>query len=260
MALNIYAKLGGMAWTIKPTQQKNELVIGIGATTDKDGQPILGLTAIFKGDGKYLLGKASSVTNMVDYRDKLEQIISSTVESSLKDGTLDVDKTFYLIFHIFKPAGKDNEIEALKQVIRRFSMYSFKYAFVHIGENHNYRFFTCEENDQGPQSTSKSVLSQNLRGTYIKINPSRGFLGLRPKSSAFFKIDIHKQSSFLDLEYIAEQVYQFTEMSHTSYNQQGTPITIKYPNLMARFVEKFNEGELMYLEEVTMPDYSLWFI
>ena len=40
IALNIYAKLGGMAWTIKPAQQKNELVIGIGATTDKDGQPI----------------------------------------------------------------------------------------------------------------------------------------------------------------------------------------------------------------------------
>jgi len=64
----------------------------------------------------------------------------------------------------------------------------------------------------------------------------------------------------VDLEYIAEQVYQFAEMSHTSYNKQGTPITIKYPHLMAGFVEKFNEGKLMYLEEVAMPDQSLWFI
>lgn len=49
-------------------------------------------------------------------------------------------------------------------------------------------------------------------------------------------------------------------MSHTSYNMQGTPITIKYPNLMASFVEKFNEGKLIYLDEIAMPDHSLWFI
>ncbi|HNT74603.1 MAG TPA: hypothetical protein PKH77_06265 [Anaerolineae bacterium] len=260
IALNIYAKFGGMAWTIKPVRQKNELVIGIGATTDRDGQPVLGLTAIFRGDGKYVLGKASSVTNMTDYRDKLEQVISSTIESCIKDGTLDTDKTFYLIFHIFKPAGKDNEIEALDHVINRFSNYSFEYAFVHIGENHNYRFFTYEESAQGPQFILKRGLGQNLRGTLIQINPKRGFLGLRPNSAAFYKIDIHEKSSFFDLEYIAEQVYQFAEISHTSYNIQGTPITIKYPHLMAGFVEKFNEGNLIYLDEVTMPDHSLWFV
>ena len=260
IALNIYAKLGGMAWTIKPAQQKNELVIGIGATTDKEGQPILGLTAIFKGDGKYLLGKASTVTNMTDYKEKLEQVISSIVESSIKDGTLDTDKTFYLIFHIFKPAGKDNEIEALDRVIKRFSKYSFEYAFVHIGENHNYRFFTYEESTHGPRFNLRNGFAQNLRGTFIQVSRTRGFLGLRSKSSSFYKIDIHKKSSFVNLEYIAQQAYGFAEMSHTSYNKQGTPITIKYPRLMAGFVEKFNEVELMYLEEVTMPDHSLWFI
>ncbi|NUM42585.1 MAG: hypothetical protein HUU45_13245 [Leptospiraceae bacterium] len=259
IALNIYAKLGGMAWTIKPYQQKNELVIGIGATTNKDGQPILGLTSIFRGDGKYLLGKTSSVTNMVDYREKLEEVISTTIENSITDGILNTDKPIYLIFHIFKPAGKDNEIEALDRVIKRFSKYSFKYAFVHIGENHNYRFFTYEENAP-PSLTSRNVLSQNKRGTLIKVTPTRGFLGLRSKSSTFFKIDIHRKSNFVDLEYIAEQIYQFAEMSHTSYNKQGTPITIKYPRLMAGFVEKFKEGDLIYLEEVTMPDHSLWFI
>lgn len=201
IALNIYAKLGGMAWTIKPAQQKNELVIGIGATTDKDGQPILGLTAIFRGDGKYVLGKASSVTNMTDYKDKLEQVISSTVENSIKDGTLDTDKPFYLIFHIFKPAGKDNEIEALDRVINKFSKYSFEYAFVHIGDGHNYRFFTYEESEQGPRFKLKRGLAQNIRGTLIQINPTRGFLELRPNSSVFFKIDIHKKSSFVDLEH-----------------------------------------------------------
>lgn len=45
IALNIYAKLGGMAWTIKPNQPKNELIIGIGATTDRKGKPVLTIGA-----------------------------------------------------------------------------------------------------------------------------------------------------------------------------------------------------------------------
>jgi len=260
IALNIYAKLGGMAWTIKPSHKKNELIIGIGATTDKDGQPILGLTSIFRGDGKYILGKASSVTNMDDYKDKLEQVISSTIETSIQDGTLDTDEVFYLIFHIFKPAGRNNEIKALERVVDKFSNYSFEHAFIHIGRGHNYRFFMYDEGNQGPQFNLKRGLGQNLRGTFIQINRKRGFIGLQPNSSVFYKVDIHKSSSFIDLEYITEQVYQFSEMSHTSYNTQGTPITIKYPNLMAGFVEKFNAGNLIYLDEIIMPDHSLWFI
>ncbi len=260
IALNIYAKLGGMAWTIKPNYRRNELIIGIGATTDREGQPVLGLMSIFRGDGKYILGKVSSVANMGDYKDKLEQIVSSAIEDSIQDGMLDTDQVFYLIFHIFKPAGKDNEIEALKRVISKFANYSFEYAFIHIGTGHNYRFFTYEEDDKGAQFTLERGFGQNLRGTLIQINQKRGFLGLRPRSSVFHKIDIHKDSSFFDLEYIAEQIYQFSEMSHTSYNKQGSPITIKYPSLMARFAEKFKEGNLTYLDETTMPDQSLWFI
>lgn len=260
IALNIYAKLGGMAWTIKPSHRKNELIIGVGATTNKEGQPILGLTTIFRGDGKYILGKASSVTNMSDYKNKLEQVISSTIENCIQDGILDTDETFYLIFHIFKRAGKNNEIKALERVINKFSKYSFEHAFVHIGRSHNYRFFMYKRKHQNPQFELKRGLGQNLRGTFIQINRKRAFLGLHPNTSAFYKIDIHKNSSFVDLEYIAEQIYQFTEISHTSYNLQGTPVTIKYPNLMAGFVEKFNEGNLTYLDEITIPNNSLWFI
>jgi len=190
----------------------------------------------------------------------LERIVLSAIEESIRDGTLDTNQVIYLIFHIFKPAGKDNEIEALKRVLNRFRGQSVEYAFVHIGTGHNYRFFTYDESLQGAKFNEKRGFGQNLRGTLIQVNQRLGFIGLRPGSSVFHKIDIHRSSSFFDLEYIAEQIYQFSEMSHTSYNKQGSPITIKYPRLMARFAEKFKEGNLTYLDETEMPDQSLWFI
>lgn len=260
IALNIYAKLGGMAWTVKPNEPKNELIIGIGATTNKEGQPILGLTSVFRGDGKYLFGKVSSVTGMQNYREKLEEILTQVIQNNIDNETLEKDKPVHLIFHIFKSAGKDNEIKALENVVAKFTDYSFEYSYIHIGEGHNYRFFTFEENNGTAKFEVKRGLGQNQRGTFLKINDRLGFLSLRPNSSTFMKIEIDERSNFFDLEYIANQVYQFAEMSHTSYNKSGKPVTIKYPNLMADFAIKFTEIDGFYPKEIKVPDNSLWFI
>jgi hypothetical protein len=260
LALNIYAKLGGMAWTIKPNEPRNELVIGIGATTDHDGQPILGLTSVFRGDGKYLFGKAVSVTNMSNYEKNLEEVIKVAIESCIADYTIDTDEVVYLVFHVFKKAGKDNEIKALKNVIRHFSKYSFEYTFVHIGDGHNLRFFTYDNAFDKIKFDIKNGKAQNKRGTFVKLTDRSGFIALKSSSSVFIKIDVHKQSSFVDLEYVANQVYQFAEISHTSYNKSGKPVTIKYPNLMAYFAEKLKDLNGFYLDEIEMPDNSLWFI
>lgn len=260
IALNIYAKLGGMAWTIKPNDPKNELIVGIGATTDREGKPILGLTSVFRGDGKYLFGKVSSVTGMENYRESLEEILEQIIQKNIHNGTLEIESPVHLLFHIFKSAGKDNEIKALENVIAKFTDYSFEYSYVHIGEGHNYRFFTFEEKGNLPKFEVKRGLGQNQRGSFIKINDRLGFLCLRPNSSTFIKIEIDERSNFFDLEYIANQVYQFAEMSHTSYNKSGKPVTIKYPNLMADFALKFTEIEGFYPKEIKVPDNSLWFI
>lgn len=255
IALNIYAKLGGTGWTIKTTKIKDELVFGIGATTDEDGNPILGLTSIFQGNGKYLFGEVSTVTSMDNYKENLENIISTSIKQNIENGIIDNKREFLLIFHIFKTAGKNNEILALKNVLKKYSQYNFKCSFIHIGLGHNYRFFTYDFNNNRIMLDYK-----NERGTYIKVNDKLAFLNLQQTSSNFIKIDVHSKSTFDNLEYIANQVYQFTEMSHTSYNKSGRPITIKYPNLMARFAEKFSEVDGFFLKEIETENNSLWFI
>lgn len=261
LALNIYAKLGGMAWTIKPHEPKNELVIGIGATTDKEGKPVLGLASIFRGDGKYLFGKMSSVTLMDNYRENLQALLTENIKKCINEGIIETDTPFHLIFHVFKSTGKDNEIKALNNVIKEFSNYQFNYSFVHIGFGHNYRCFMYNEDNSNIKfSTDKKGIAQNERGTLVKINNKLGLLCLSSISSSFCKIEIDKRSSITDLDYIAKQVYEFTELSHTSYKKSGKPVTIKYPNRMADFAQKFSEIDGFYLDELQMPDKSLWFI
>ena len=94
----------------------------------------------------------------------------------------------------------------------------------------------------------------------MNINNSLGFLCLSEKSSAFIKIQIDERSTFKDLDYITKQVYQFTELSHTSYNKASKPVSIRYPNSMARLAERLREVHGFDLQEVDSIDNSLWFI
>jgi len=262
LALNMYAKLGGTGWTVRPQDTKDELVIGIGATTDKEGQPILGLMNIFHGNGKYIYGKVSSIANMNSYRQKLEDVLFENIQEYIQTGILDISNSCRLIFHIFKSVGKNNEIQALNNVMSKFAGYKFEYAFIHVGVGHNYRFFTYEGSISNPVFETKNRRGLNKRGTFVKINNRLGFVCLSEKSAAFLKLQIDERSSFddFDLDYLALQVYQFTELSHTSYNKAGKPVTIRYPKAMARLTEQLKEVNGFDLDEVNAPDNSLWFI
>jgi hypothetical protein len=250
-ALNIYAKLGGLAWTVLPNEVNDELVIGVGSTTNEKGKPILGISQIFKGNGVYLLGKAIAITNMDDYSGKLMESLLESIELFINLGILDKEKKFRLIFHLFKPSGKKNELAALNKVVSKLSNYSFEYAFVHIGYQHNYRFFNIID---------INFVSPNSRGHFIKLNENMGFLCLKENSSSFIKISVDERSNYNNLEDLANQIYQFSELSHRGYNKSSIPITIKYPNLMAELSEKLKKVDGFYLSQIEGRENSLWFL
>lgn len=255
ISLNIYAKLGGTAWTIQPRgEERNELVFGVGATTDDKGQPILGMTSIFRGDGKYLLGEVTSIVNIDTYSQKLEKLISTSISQNINSGIINRNNTIYLTFHLFKKAGKNNEIEALQNALKHYAHLDINYMFVYAGEGHNFRFYPFEN------EVTIENFSNTQRGTFLKINNRLGFIALKKDSSRYLKVEIDKRSNIIDLNYAAKQVYQFSDISHTSFNIQAQPVTIKYPKLMARMAEKLSHIDGFYLNTITLPNDSLWFI
>lgn len=256
ISLNIYAKLGGTAWTIKPNGTiMNELVFGVGATVDDDGQPILGMTSIFRGDGKYLFGDIVSVVNMDDYQKKLEDLIFGTIQEYINAGILNSNNKIRLIFHLFKKAGKENEILALKKAVEKFKDLDIEHMFIHVGDGHNYRFYSVDNS-----SDNHRVLDAQKRGRCLVINDKLAFISLRKNSSTYTKIEIDKRSNYINIPYAVNQVFNFSEISHTSFNKQGQPVTIKYPKLMARISDKLKKLQGFYLKNISMPDDSLWFI
>jgi hypothetical protein len=257
IALNIYAKLGGTAWAIKPQgDTRNELVIGVGSTSDQKGSPQIGMTSVFRGDGKYLIGDISAVVSIDDYNEYLIKVIKKSIDECLAIKALDPLKPIYMVFHLFKKAGKYNEVDALQKAINSYPHLDMKYSFVYVGDGHNYRFYDFK------YASDKSVIGFGTvnRGKIIKLNEELSFISLRKNSSVFSKIEIDSRSNVIDIGYLTNQVFDFSNLSHTSFNKQASPASIKYSKLMARMSMKLKAIDGFYMSQISMPDNTPWFL
>lgn len=249
ISLNIYAKLGGTAWTIeKEEKRKDELVIGIGSTTGKDGKSIMGIAQVFHSDGRYIVGDCAPLTTFDNYSEVLEEYLYNTLLDVITNH-IDTGENFRLIFHLFKSAGKDNEIRAVENVTKRLNNFKFDFALVHLGYGHNFRLY----NNDGKYDVAK--------GTFVKLDYRIALVHFVPKSCLPLKIELDKRSlGFTDLFYLAKQVYWFSNLSHRSYNPSKRTVTIMYPSLMAAMTEKLSEVPNWNYDRLKFVSDKLWFI
>lgn len=249
ISLNVYAKLGGTAWTIEKEEKlKDELVIGVGSTQSPDGTHTLGIAQIFHPDGRYIVGNCSPLSTFENYAQNLEVYLFNTLREVI-DTHINTSSSFRLIFHLYKSAAEEYELLALERLMERFNQYNFDYALLHLGYGHNYRLYA----DDGKGALKK--------GSFVQLSPYIGLLHFIPDSTLPLKIEIDKRSKgFNDLFYLTKQIFWFSNLSHRSYNPSKRTVTIMYPSLMAALTEKlsyvdgWNHEMLEYVKE------KQWFI
>lgn len=249
ISLNIYGKLGGTAWTIEKEEKlRDELVIGVGSTQSPDGPHILGIAQIFHPDGRYIVGNCSPLSTFSNYARNLETYLYNTLKEVI-DTHINTSKSFRLIFHIYKSAAQEYELEAIEKLISRFQEYTFDYALLHLGYGHNYRLYA--DNGKG----------QLKKGSYVQISPFIGLLHFVPDSTLPLKIELDKRSKgFNDLFYLSKQVFWFSNLSHRSYNPSKRTVTIMYPSLMAAITEKLGQVDGWNHEMLEYVKDKQWFI
>lgn len=248
IALNIYAKLGGTAWTIeKEEKRKDELIIGIGSTIDSTGKHVLGIAQIFHADGRYLVGDCAPLSTFDNYVENLQFYLQQAL-NSVVDHYVDKSKEFRIIFHLFKSASNRFEIKAIENVIKTFAGMKFQYALVHLGYGHNFRLFFNDGKDDV------------RRGTYIKLDSHSALIHFVPKNCLPLLVQVDRRSSFQDLYYISKQVYWFSNLSQRSYQPAKKTVTITYPSLMASLTEKLKQVEGWDYDRLKSIAEKLWFI
>lgn len=264
IALNIYAKIGGTAWTIeKIEKRKEELVVGIGSSMNKDGKLILGIAQIFHSDGRYLVGDCSPLSTFENYAENLERYLYTSL-SNVIDSTINKTTEFRLIFHLFKSASNKYEIRAVDNVIKKFENVNltFKYAFVHLAYGHNFRLLSNNGVNNAKIKVFGKEKDVNItnKGTYIELGKFQSLIHFVPESTIPLEVRIDKRSTFQDLRYLSTQIYWFSHLSHRTFLPSKKTVTILYPSIMSNILEKLREiddWDKIRAEKITD---KLWFI
>ncbi|MGZ5507877.1 MAG: Piwi domain-containing protein, partial [Limisphaerales bacterium] len=245
IALQLYAKAGGVPWVLPASQSVDrEIIIGVGHTLQRrnmyagaEQSRIVGLTTFFSGDGRYLLGQQLRSVPFDEYFYTLLDSLKISLQQISENYAWKKGDNVRLVFHVFKPL-KHIEVDVVDQLVRNYSDYRIKHAFVTVAEEHPYLLFQSATPEGESYKVQLCERGQNvILDEHACLLQLRGPKHHRSKSHKFpspVLIRIHENSSYHDLQFIAQQILDFSWASWRSFSPTMAPVTIFYSDLIAR--------------------------
>lgn len=250
MALATYAKLNGIPWLLKANPTiAHELVIGLGSANIAEGrlgdrERYVGITTVFSGDGNYHLTNVSRAVTMENYQAAFLDALRKAVSKVQQDMNWQAKDHVRLVFHASFKRFNQNEVNAVKALMRDLGDYEVEYAFLQLSEQHPYLIFDRGQNGVVDFETkrSKGVYAPR-RASILQLSNRDVLLCLTGPSEVKRPEDgiphpllltLHKDSSFTDMTYLTRQVFAFACHSWRTFLPGSAPVTIQYSDLIAR--------------------------
>lgn len=258
-SISLYAKLNGTPWTVDQDQAiSDEIVIGMGVAELSGSrtlarQRFVGITTVFGGDGTYLLGNVSRECNYDDYAEMIRQSMVAVLEDVKARNNWQPGDTVRVIFHAHKPLKRDEVAKIVFACAKQVgTAQALQMAFVTV--SHDHPFFMFDPDEPGiPISRDSDVMKGVMapaRGTIARVGRWTRIIAvnshtlIKRANSPLPKpllINLHQDSTFLDLDYLAEQVLKFTALSWRSTLPAGTPVTIYYSERIAELLARLRQ-------------------
>jgi len=252
IAVAILAKLDGVPWRLN-TPIKNELIVGVGAfrhiSTDVQ---YIGSAFSFDNKGGF---------NQFEYFMKNEtDILAGSISSALREYTALNSTIDRLIIHFYKNMSK-KELAPIEQALTDLGL-EIPVFIVSISktESRDIVAFDLNWDDLMPNSgtyvnigENKYLLFNNTRYSTNNFNMNDGYPFPIKLNIACTEVD--KLQDIQVIKDLINQVYQFSRMYWKSVRQQNLPITIKYPEMVARIAPHFKGDEIPQFGKD-----NLWFL
>lgn len=255
----LYAKLNGTPWTVDQDRAiSDEIVVGMGVAELSGSRTVarqrfVGITTVFGGDGTYLLGNVSRECTYDDYSLMLRQAMVGILEDVRRRNNWQPGDTVRIIFHAHKPLKRDEVADIVFACVKQVgAAQNLQMAFVTVSQDHP--FFLFDPQESGIPASRNSNLMKGVmapaRGTIARIGRWTRLLAvnshtlIKRANSPLPKpllINLHQDSTFLDLDYLAEQVLKFTALSWRSTLPAGTPVTIYYSERIAELLARLRQ-------------------
>ena len=269
MGVAICAKLGGSPWLLDETEKK-ELIIGIGA---------------FRSDNQQYIGAAFSFDNTGVFNDysyfqksELDELVGAIKMAIIRYSAVN-SQPERIIIHYYKKISRKREFKKVEEMLRSLNLDVPVFVVtINKTESEDVVLFDRKStyssyNYQSRQNETKESLMP-YSGKWVNLGLAReGHRYLlcnntRYEGESFSVMDgfpfpvkltiaCPNRNDEIDtpvIQQLIDQVYQFSRIYWKSVKQQGLPVTIKYPEMIAEIMPHFSD-KTVYTESN-----CLWFL
>jgi hypothetical protein len=253
-SISTYAKLNGTPWTVNHDKAINdELVVGMGlaelsGSRAEKRQRFVGITTVFAGDGSYLLGNVSKECAYDGYPDAIRESMTGILRELKKRNNWRPGDTVRVVFHAHRPLKRIDIASIVFDCTREIgSDQNIQMAFVTISHDHPFVFL--DRSEQGLPVFKGSNVRKGVfappRGAIARVGRLTRLLAVN--SPTLIKranaplptpllVSLHPDSTFKDVDYLAEQALKFTSLSWRSTLPAATPVTVFYSERIAELL------------------------
>ena len=240
IAAAITGKQFGMPWGLESLSQRNDMIVGIGASKQHGRKPYLGTAFCFDKEGQFREFDCCQAEDT--------EALGTNLKKALWQFCKEYQKPDRLIIHYYKKLRRQ-EGEQIEMMLKQNGLQCPVYVVNMVtAVNDDLIAFDPSKSDYMPAS-----------GTYVHLRNTQFLLYNNERYSDYGKADIlfpikltitsanTNTGGILTKEDtidIITQVYQFCRLYWKSVKMQNVPITIAYPELVAEYVPHFNDEDL----------------
>ena len=266
MSVAVCAKLGGKPWLLD-VEKKDDLIVGVGAFRTEDNMQYVGTTFAFDNTGAFRNYQFFS-------KSELRELVGSIYEAIIGYTKVN-DSPRRLIIHYYKKISRKNEMQPIEDMLHQLNL-DIPIYVVSINKTLSADYVVFD-----PQSTYSDFGGQEIRclmpqsGTYVNLGMTRDgrrqFLlcnntryanqKFNPMDGFPFPVKLSIAHSGTDgdidettIHELVEQVHQFSKIYYKSVKQQGLPVTVSYPSMIAEIMPHFDNKQLYEKAD------NLWFL
>jgi hypothetical protein len=279
LSVALYAKLNGTPWSVDQDRSiSDEIIIGMGVaelsgSRVETRQRFVGITTVFGGDGTYLLGSVSRECTYDRYPETLRESMVAILDEVKQRNGWQPGDTVRVIFHAHKPLKRDEIAEIVFSCTKKIGIaQSLQMAFVTV--SHDHPFFLFDPDDPGVPVSKWNPIMKGVfapeRGTIARIGRWTRLVAInshqliKRSNSPLPKpllVNLHQDSTFVDLDYLSEQVLKFTALSSRSTLPASTPVTIYYSVRIAELLARLRQIPDWSATPLSVKlRWSLWFL
>ncbi len=252
LSIALYAKLGGVPWTVVHDQTLNdELVIGLGtaeirASRFVERQRVVGVTTVFRGDGNYLVGNLSRECAYSEYPAVLRDTTLEVLRWARARNGWAPGNHIRIVFHSWKPLKNVEIADIVSRATREVGEdLNLEFAVLTIAQEHPMCVQDLQQRgymkkgDPAPRGVGAPG-----RGTILRVREDEHLVCTQgPQqmkemsqplpSPLLVRLNRGHELRRTDLWYLSEQVLKFTSLSWKSKLPAPLPATVYYSKLIA---------------------------